>query len=78
MLQYLHYSYNYVVVMLSLRNILRCLLTMFLLTLSKMVETPGLLHSTGLTAGNTTTDLSQVLSLHPSTPVIKKKHDRVQ
>lgn len=52
--KYLHYSYNYVVVMLSLRNILRCILTLLILTLSKLRESPALLQVSHIIPANLT------------------------
>ena len=81
--RYLHYSYNYVLVILSIRwilvtiikeliiviivcrNICRVLLTLFILVLSKMVDSPQLLQSAHLISGNTSAeglDLTQSAS----------------
>jgi len=67
--KYLHYSYNYVIVMLSLRNILRCLLTLLILTISKLTESPSLLQVSNIIPSNLTKlevetmDLSQSSSM---------------
>lgn len=54
--KYLHYSYNYVLVMLSIRNVCRVLFTLSVLVLSKMVDSPKLLQKTGMIPANISTD----------------------
>jgi len=46
--KYLHYSFNYVLVMLSIRNVCRVILTLSVLVFSKMLDSPSLLQSAGV------------------------------
>jgi len=46
--KYLHYSFNYVLVMLSIRNVCRVVLTLSVLVFSKMVDSPSLLQESGV------------------------------
>jgi len=50
--KFLHYSFNYVVVALSLRNILRVIFTLFLVFLAKVIQTPSLVRETLLLPAN--------------------------
>jgi len=64
--RFLHYSFYYVVIALSLRNLLRVSLTLCLVLLSKLVQTPELLDKTYLLPANMSTtdiDLSQAANM---------------
>jgi len=54
--KFLHYSFHYVIVALSLRNLLRVLLTLCLVFLAKLIQTPWLLRATFLIPTNKTID----------------------
>jgi len=54
--KFLHYSFHYVIVALSLRNLLRVGLTLCLVFLAKLIQTPWLLRATFLIPANKTTD----------------------
>jgi len=54
--KFLHYSFHYVIVVLSLRNILRVVLTLCLVFLAKLIQTPWLLQATFLVPTNSSTD----------------------
>jgi len=64
--KFLHYSFNYVVVALSLRNQLRVWFTLCLVFLTKLIQTPWLLHKTGILPANSSTediDLTQAANM---------------
>eukprot|EP00092_Neocalanus_flemingeri_P021172 GFUD01022946.1.p1 GENE.GFUD01022946.1~~GFUD01022946.1.p1 ORF type:complete len:375 (-),score=85.63 GFUD01022946.1:119-1243(-) len=54
--KFLHYSFHYLIVALSLRNLLRVILTLCLVFLAKLIQTPWLLKATFLIPANTSTD----------------------
>jgi len=54
--KFLHYSFHYVIVALSLRNLLRVLLTLCLVFLAKLIQTPQLLRTTFLIPSNKSID----------------------
>lgn len=53
---FLHYSFHYVIVALSLRNLLRVVLTLSLVFLAKLIQTPWLLRATFLIPTSNSTD----------------------
>jgi len=60
--KFLHYSFHYVIVALSIRNLLRVLLSLCLVFLAKLIQTPWLLRATSLIPTNTSSnglDLTQ-------------------
>eukprot|EP00092_Neocalanus_flemingeri_P031599 GFUD01034317.1.p1 GENE.GFUD01034317.1~~GFUD01034317.1.p1 ORF type:complete len:375 (-),score=78.36 GFUD01034317.1:135-1259(-) len=64
--KFLHYSFHYIIVALSLRNLLRVILTLCLVFLAKLIQTPWLLEATFLIPANTSTDgidLTQTASM---------------
>jgi len=64
--KFLHYSFNYVVVVLSLRNQLRVVLTLCLVFLAKLLQTPQLLGHTYLLPANMSAediDLTQAANM---------------
>jgi len=54
--KFLHYSFHYVIVALSLRNLLRVVLSLCLVFLAKLIQTPWLLEATFLVPTNTSYD----------------------
>eukprot|EP00092_Neocalanus_flemingeri_P064416 GFUD01078171.1.p1 GENE.GFUD01078171.1~~GFUD01078171.1.p1 ORF type:complete len:375 (-),score=86.46 GFUD01078171.1:157-1281(-) len=54
--KFLHYSFHYIIVALSLRNLLRVILTLCLVFLAKLIQTPWLLKATFLIPANKSTD----------------------
>jgi len=54
--KFLHYSFHYVIVALSVRNLLRVLLSLCLVFLAKLIQTPWLLRATFLIPSNTSSD----------------------
>merc|ERR1711892_924081 len=64
--KFLHYSFNYVIVVLSLRNQLRVVLTLCLVFLAKLLQTPQLLRHTYLLPTNMSAediDLTQAANM---------------
>jgi len=60
--KFLHHSFHYVIVALSIRNLLRVLLSLCLVFLAKLIQTPWLLRATSLTPTNSSSnglDLTQ-------------------
>lgn len=77
--KFLHYSFNYVVVALSLRNQLRVWYTLCLVFLTKLLQTPWLLGHTSLLPANSSTediDLTQAANM-PTTCKILSMSDHV-
>jgi len=64
--KFLHYSFHYVIIALSLRNLLRVILTLLLVFLAKLIQTPWLLRATFLIPTNKSSealDLTQSASM---------------
>jgi len=64
--KFLHYSFHYVIIALSLRNLLRVILTLLLVFLAKLIQTPWLLRATFLIPTNKSSealDLTQSVSM---------------
>jgi len=68
--KYLHYSYNYILVMLSVRNVCRVVLTLSVLVLSKMVDSPWLLKAAHIIPLNTSNEVGSDLTQSKNMPMM--------